>query len=66
MSISILIPTFNRYRYLNVLLEQLNNQTIFPLEVIIIDQTAVLERKKITQENYPRLNLEVLKSRVIF
>jgi len=60
MSISVIIPTINRYKYLDTLLHQLNNQTILPLEVLIIDQTVILAREKISQQNFPELNLKIL------
>jgi len=39
-SVTVLIPTVDRYPYLRKLLSQLENQTILPLEVVIVDQTA--------------------------
>lgn len=38
--VSVLIPTINRYPYLRTLLNQIRNQTISPLEILIMDQTA--------------------------
>jgi glycosyltransferase involved in cell wall biosynthesis len=37
--VSVLIPTVNRYPYLRTVLSQLRQQTVKPLEIIIIDQT---------------------------
>ncbi len=38
--VSVLIPTVDRYPYLRTLLAQLRQQTVPPLEIIIVDQTA--------------------------
>ncbi|MBP9676512.1 MAG: glycosyltransferase family 2 protein [Anaerolineaceae bacterium] len=38
-SVSVLIPTINRYPYLRTLLSQLRQQTIKPIEIIVVDQT---------------------------
>ncbi len=37
--VSVLIPTLNRYTYLEKLLENLRLQTVKPLEIIIVDQS---------------------------
>ncbi len=37
--VSILIPTINRYPYLRTLLTQIRDQTVTPLEILVIDQT---------------------------
>jgi glycosyltransferase involved in cell wall biosynthesis len=42
--VTILIPTLERYPYLRNELKQLNNQTVRPREIIIIDQTPPEER----------------------
>jgi hypothetical protein len=39
-SVSVLIPTLDRYPYLFNLLNKLRTQTIRPLEIIVVDQTA--------------------------
>lgn len=46
--VSVLIPTLNRYPYLHTLLCQMRNQTVPPLEIIVIDQT----QPGIRQENF--------------
>jgi len=38
-TVSVLIPTVDRYPYLFQLLDQLRTQTVQPLEIIVIDQT---------------------------
>lgn len=45
-SVSVLIPSVNRYPYLRTLLTQLRTQTIKPLEIIVIDQTTQNARDK--------------------
>ncbi len=42
--VTVLIPTLNRYKYLHVVLDQLRAQTVRPLEIIIVDQTAKDQR----------------------
>ena len=44
-NISVIIPTYYRYKVLNDLLDQLSKQTMSPHEVIIIDQTPLQDRK---------------------
>lgn len=39
-SVSVLIPTLDRYPHLFNLLDQLRDQTVRPLEIVVIDQTA--------------------------
>lgn len=40
-SVSVIIPTINRYPYLCTLLKQIRQQTVMPLEILVIDQTSV-------------------------
>ena len=60
LKVSIIIPTLNRYKYLNNLLIQLNIQDILPFEVMIIDQTSDIEKENIIIDKYENLNLIVL------
>lgn len=39
-TVSVLIPTLDRYPHLFNLLDQLRDQTVRPLEIVVIDQTA--------------------------
>lgn len=55
--ISVLIPTINRYSYLKVLLSQLRNQSIKPLEILVIDQTPEKQRDKQLREDFSDLPL---------
>ena len=42
--VTVLVPTIDRYPYLRTLLEQLAEQTVRPLEVIVVDQTPTARR----------------------
>ncbi|MEO1083256.1 MAG: glycosyltransferase family A protein [Acidobacteriota bacterium] len=44
-TVSVLIPTLDRYPYLDVVLEQLARQTVPVLEVLVIDQTTPERRR---------------------
>lgn len=39
-TVTVLIPTVERYPYLRMLLDQLRRQTVAPLEIVIVDQTS--------------------------
>ena len=59
-SVSVLIPTLDRYPYLRTLLGQLRQQTVRPLEIIIIDQTAADRRQEGLFEAFSDLPLKVI------
>jgi glycosyltransferase involved in cell wall biosynthesis len=59
-SVTVLIPTIDRYPYLHVVLDQLRCQTVRPLEVIIIDQTPVDRRQILSVKMYDELNISVI------
>ncbi len=63
-TVSVLIPTLERYPYLWPLLEQLRVQTVPPLEVIVVDQTPGPAREPSWPERFPDLPLRVLFSDV--
>ncbi len=44
--VSILIPTLDRYKYLVDLLTQLREQTVPPIEILVVDQTPVELRQE--------------------
>jgi glycosyltransferase involved in cell wall biosynthesis len=44
-TVTVVIPTIDRYPYLGTLLKQLSSQTVKPYEVLIVDQTP-LERRQ--------------------
>lgn len=52
-SVTVIIPTVDRYSYLFKLLDQLRDQTVKPLEVLVIDQTDQFFRKKINISGLP-------------
>jgi len=58
-SVTVLVPTVDRYPYLDKLLEQLGAQTVPPLEVIVVDQTAADRRRSDLPERFPALPLRV-------
>ena len=43
-AVTVLIPTIDRYPYLRCVLEQLERQTVLPLEAVVIDQTPLSKR----------------------
>ncbi len=59
-SVTVLIPTVDRYPYLEVLLEQLGTQTVKPLEIVIVDQTAEARRRPDLPERFPDLPIRYL------
>ncbi|MFZ1809264.1 MAG: glycosyltransferase family A protein [Cyclobacteriaceae bacterium] len=56
-SVSLLIPTLDRYEYLINELEQLKNQTLRPFEILITDQTKKEFRDSHFLKNYSDLNI---------
>ncbi|MCX7745007.1 MAG: glycosyltransferase family 2 protein [Flavobacteriales bacterium] len=52
-SVTVIIPTVDRYSYLVKLLNQLRVQTIKPFEVLVIDQTDQKDRQDITIADLP-------------
>jgi len=59
-SVSVVIPTLDRYSYLDTLLDQLQAQTVPPLEVIVVDQTPSGRRRTDFSPRFPKLNLRWL------
>lgn len=57
--VTILIPTIDRYPYLRALLGQLRGQTIPPLEIIVIDQTASHHRDTALEQDFADLPLRL-------
>jgi GT2 family glycosyltransferase len=58
--VSVLIPTLGRYDYLSKLLSQLRDQTLKPLEIIIVDQNDDLLREDL-KSRFPDLPLTIIK-----
>jgi glycosyltransferase involved in cell wall biosynthesis len=59
-TVSVLIPTLDRYPYLRMLLDQLQRQTIKPHEVIVVDQTSVRHRDLALAADYRDLPLKLI------
>jgi glycosyltransferase involved in cell wall biosynthesis len=64
-SVSVLIPTLRRYAYLWNTLEQLRDQTIPPLEIIVVDQTPRAERQMGYRTHFADLPLQVIEQDVM-
>ncbi len=52
-SVTVLIPTIDRYPYLETVLEQLANQSRRPDEIIVIDQTPRAKRRRFPEKAAP-------------
>lgn len=61
--VSVLIPTLGRYDYLRKLLTQLDDQTISPYEIMIIDQSDERERVTLKKE-FSNLPIKIIKQNV--
>ena len=57
--ITILIPTLDRYPYLEKLLEQLSSQTLPPHEILVVDQTHQERRRHDLASLFPHLPLRI-------
>ncbi len=55
--VSVLIPTLDRYPYLETLLGQLSSQTVPPHQVIVVDQTPKERRRRDLQDRFATLPL---------
>jgi len=58
--VTVLIPTLQRYPYLRHVLGQLANQTVKPLEVIVVDQTPEKKRDLDLAGDFPKLPITVI------
>lgn len=58
--VTVLIPTLDRYPYLRTLLDQLRRQTVRPLEIIVVDQTARDRRDTALARDFADLPLRLL------
>lgn len=58
--VTVLIPTIDRYPYLEVLLDQLRRQTIRPHEIIVIDQSPKQVRRTALADQFPDLPVRYL------
>lgn len=59
-SVSVLIPTLDRYPHLRTLLSQLRQQTVKPMEIIVVDQTSPDQRETTLREEFSDLPLKIL------
>ncbi len=59
-TVSVILPTIDRYSYLESLLRQLETQTVAPTEVVIVDQTPVNTRRHDLKEIAPSLTVRSL------
>ena len=59
-SVSVLIPTLDRYPYLRTVLTQLGEQTSPPLEIIVIDQTPLERRESSLASEFSHLPMVVI------
>lgn len=60
-TVSVLIPTLDRYPHLFNLLEQLRDQTVRPLEIVVIDQTAAEAHDSEWPSRFADLPLRVIR-----
>jgi len=59
-TVSVILPTVDRYSYLEPLLHQLAEQTVAPHEVIIVDQTPIDHRRRDLAAIEPDLPVNVV------
>jgi glycosyltransferase involved in cell wall biosynthesis len=64
-SVSVLIPTLRRYAYVWNTLEQLRDQTVPPLEIIVVDQTPRVERQTGYRTHFAGLPLRIIEQDVM-
>jgi glycosyltransferase involved in cell wall biosynthesis len=57
-TVTVLVPTVDRYPYLRTLLAQLRQQTVPPMEIIVVDQTAGARRERTIAEDFRDLPLQ--------
>src|SRR4029434_5325064 len=58
--VSVLIPTLDRNPYLRKLLDQLRRQTVSPLDIVVIDQTAIERRDMGIADDFGDLPLRLI------
>ncbi|MCC6972735.1 MAG: glycosyltransferase family 2 protein [Anaerolineae bacterium] len=59
-SVSVLIPTVDRYPYLRTLLKQMREQTVRPTEIIVVDQTETSHRDQDLASDFADLPLKMI------
>ena len=60
VTVSVIIPTLGRHKYIPDALNSLRQQTVHPFEVIVVDQNPIEERKPELYAGYEDLNLHVI------
>jgi GT2 family glycosyltransferase len=63
-TVSVVVPTIDRYPWLTTVLQHLDRQTVTPQEVLVVDQTPVSRRHDVAAGAPPGLPLRVLTSEV--
>lgn len=58
--VTVLIPTIDRYPYLEVLLQNLRTQTVKPAEIIVVDQTRPERRRTDLVDRFTDLPLRII------
>jgi glycosyltransferase involved in cell wall biosynthesis len=58
--VTVLIPTVDRYPYLCTLLGQLRQQTVPPVDIVVIDQTPVAHRHLDLAQEFSDLPLQII------
>lgn len=63
-TVSVVIPTIDRYPWLHTVLTHLGTQTVAPHEVLVVDQTPPERRQDLTEALDPALAVQVIVSEV--
>lgn len=58
--VTVLVPTIDRYPYLEVLLQNLRTQTVKPAEIIVVDQTRRERRRTDLGDRFTDLPLRII------
>ena len=58
--VSIIIPTIDRYPYLEKLLSQIRSSTIKPVDIVVIDQTSIENRQPELYNKFKDLPLKII------
>jgi glycosyltransferase involved in cell wall biosynthesis len=55
-SIAVIIPTYNRSHTLRRALDSVNNQTVRPSEICVVDDGSTDETEQLLSRHYPQVN----------
>jgi len=58
--VTAVVPTVDRYPYLRQVLRQLGDQTVRPVETLVVDQTPADRRERLSAEEFPGIGLQVI------